>query len=70
MQHQLFACLVLKNFLKTDYRGLVQHLKDCTALCTTIELNTVPHFTTFQKAAKRLLISRNAQKLLDETVRR
>ena len=22
-QHQLFACLVLKNFLKTDYRGLV-----------------------------------------------
>jgi hypothetical protein len=21
-QHQLFACLVLKNFLKTDYRGV------------------------------------------------
>lgn len=69
-QHQLFACLVLKNFLKTDYRGLVHHLRDCSALCSAIELNLVPHFTTFQKAAKRLLISRNAQKLLDETVRR
>lgn len=27
-QHQLFACLVLKNFLKTDYRGVVAHLAD------------------------------------------
>lgn len=25
-QHQLFACLVLKTLLKTDYRGLVGHL--------------------------------------------
>jgi hypothetical protein len=25
-QHQLFACLVLKNFLRTDYRGLAAHL--------------------------------------------
>lgn len=69
-QHQLFACLVLKNFLKTDYRGLVHYLKDCPTLCTAIELKAVPHFTTFQKAGKRLLVSRNARKLLDETVRR
>jgi hypothetical protein len=27
-QHQLFACLVLKNFLKTDYRGVAAHLAD------------------------------------------
>lgn len=25
-QHQLFACLMLKNFLKTDYRGMVAQL--------------------------------------------
>ena len=25
-QHQLFACLVLKQFLKIDYRGLTAHL--------------------------------------------
>jgi len=54
-QHQLFACLVLKEFLKTDYRGLVGVLADCTDLCAAIELEPVPHFTTFQKAADRLL---------------
>ena len=27
-QHQLFACLVLKNFFKTDYRGVVAQLED------------------------------------------
>ena len=30
---QLFACLVLKTFLKTDYRGLVEHLADHSDLC-------------------------------------
>jgi len=68
-QHQLFACLVLKNFLKTDYRGVAQQLCDCPALCEAIELKCVPHFTTLQKAARRLLISSSAQRLLGETVR-
>jgi hypothetical protein len=27
-QHQLFAILALKTFLKTDYRGVVQFLAD------------------------------------------
>ena len=68
-QHQLFACLVLKNFLRTDYRGLVESLSDCDSLCKAIELQSVPHYTTFQKAAKRLLVSKPSKKLLDETVR-
>ncbi len=54
-QHQLFACLVLKEFLKTDYRGLVNFLADCASLRAAIELEHVPHFTTVQKAADRLL---------------
>jgi hypothetical protein len=54
-QHQLFACLVLKEFLKTDYRGVSQHLADCPDLGETIELHVVPHWTTLQKAADRLL---------------
>ena len=69
-QHQLFACLILKAFLKTDYRGLVAHLSDCPNLCEAIELNRVPHFTTLQKAARRLLRSKHVDRLLDETVRR
>ncbi len=54
-QHQLFACLVLKEFLKTDYRGVVGVLTDCPDLCAAIELEHVPHYTTLQKAADRLL---------------
>jgi hypothetical protein len=68
-QHQLFACLVLKNFLKTDYRGVTAHLQDCPALQELLELDKVPHYTTLQKAAHRLLKSASAKKLLDATVR-
>jgi hypothetical protein len=54
-QHQLFACLALKDFLKLDYRGVWQLLLDTPDLCAVIELTTVPHWTTLQKAADRLL---------------
>lgn len=67
-QHQLLACLVLKEFLKTDYRGVVCFLADCPDLCAVIELKTVPHFTTLQKAADRLLRKRPADRLLDATI--
>jgi hypothetical protein len=43
-QHQLFACLVLKGSLKTDYRGVVAHLADCTSLVEVLGLTTVPHY--------------------------
>lgn len=68
-QHQLFACLVLKNFLKTDYRGVCAALCDCPALREVLGLEHVPHYTTLQKAAQRLLVSHFARKLLSETVR-
>ena len=68
-QPQLFACLVLKEFLKADYRKLAAVLRDCPDLCGTIALEVVPHFTTFQKAAQRLLAVPPARRLLDKTVR-
>jgi hypothetical protein len=68
-QHQLFACLVLKSFLRTDYRGVVVHLADCPSLVETLGLARVPHYTTLQKAARRLLASAPAKRLLDATVR-
>jgi probable HAF family extracellular repeat protein len=67
-QHQLFACLVLKSFLKTDYRGLAAHLADCPSLLEVLKLSTVPHYTTLQKAARRLLAATPARRLLDATV--
>jgi Transposase DDE domain len=69
-QPQLFACLVLKEFLRLDYRKLSAFLQDTPELARTIELDPVPHFTTFHKAASRLLRSQRADRLLSETVRR
>ena len=66
---QLFACLVLKEFLRLDYRKLSALLEDAPSLTAVIALTKVPHYTTFQKAAQRLLLARHAQRILDETVR-
>ncbi|MBM4030029.1 MAG: transposase [Planctomycetes bacterium] len=69
-QPQLFVCLVLKEFFKTDYRGIAGILADSTDLRQAIGLQTVPHFTTLQKAAPRLLRNPRVQQLLDQTVQR
>ena len=37
-QPQLFACLALKSFFKTDYRGIAAYLKDLPELCKAIGL--------------------------------
>lgn len=68
-QHQLFACLVLKNFLKTDYRGVVAHLADHPSLVELLQLRCVPHFTTLQKASRRLLACGRVRRLLTSTIR-
>jgi hypothetical protein len=68
-QHQLFACLVLKNFLRTDYRGIVAHLADHPSLLKLLELRCVPHFTTLHKASRRLLAAASARRLLKRTIR-
>lgn len=53
-QAQLFSILVLREFFKTDYRGIVQLLDDFSDLRTVLGLKKVPHFTTLQKAQQRL----------------
>lgn len=67
-QPQLFACLVLKEFCRRDYRGIVVMLHDLPDLCQTIELWVVPHFTTLHKAAQRLLRLRFVRRLLATTL--
>jgi len=69
-QPQLFACLVLKEFEKKDYRGVCRLLEDCDDLRQAIGLRLVPHFTTLQKASRRLLKAAGVRRLLDGTVRR
>jgi hypothetical protein len=53
--HQLFAVLVLKTFLKTDYRGVARFLDDFAELRADLGLAKVPHFSTLCYAAGRLL---------------
>lgn len=69
-QPQLFACLVLKTFLKTDYRGVAEHLADHSDVRAALALARVPHFTTLQKASQRLLRQPRARRLFRTTVRR
>lgn len=54
-QHQLFAILSLKTFLKVDYRGVVAVLKDFAELRDDLALNKVPHYSTLSYAEGRLL---------------
>ncbi len=69
-QPQLFACLVLKVFFKSDYRGIAQLLTDLTDLRRALGLSHVPHFTTLHKACRRLLTLPRANGLLSVTLRR
>src|SRR3954467_12881030 len=54
-QHQLFAVLALKTFLKTDYRGVAQFLADFAELRDDLGLTGVPHYSTLCYAEQRLL---------------
>jgi len=65
---QLFACLVLRKFHKTDYRGIVAILTDNPTLCKDIALQKVPHFTTLQKAERKLLDDLSHRNMLDQTL--
>ena len=69
-QPQLLACLVLKEFLRLDYRGFAEHLAEHAEMTAILGLGRVPHFTTFQKAARRLLKAAPAGELFDAVLDR
>src|SRR5260221_10710485 len=54
-QHQLFAVLVLRQFLRMDYRGIVQLLSEWAELREALGLQRVPHYSTLCYAEQRLL---------------
>ena len=54
-QPQLFALLALKQFFKTDYRGMAAILADSSDLRAALRLAKVPHYSTLAYAAARLL---------------
>lgn len=54
-QPQLFALLVLRQFLNTDYRGIVALAAEWSDLRRVLGLSRVPHYSTLAHAAPRLL---------------
>jgi hypothetical protein len=54
-QHQLLAILVLRQFFRTDYRGIVALLDDFSELRRELSLTKVPHYSTLCYAEQRLL---------------
>jgi hypothetical protein len=53
-QHQLFALLSLREFLRLDSRGLEAVLRDWAELRDALGLKRVPDHSTIQRAARRL----------------
>src|SRR3982751_6383862 len=54
-QPQLFALLVLKQFLRTDYRGLVAFVAEWQEVCQALGLREVAHYANLDHPARRLL---------------
>ena len=52
---QLFALLALRQFLRTDYRGVVALVAEWRELREILGLTKVPHHATPAHAAPRLL---------------
>lgn len=66
---QLFAVMVLRKFFKRDYRGTIAYLAEWQELRDILEFDEkIPHFTTPQKASKKILTDALMRKLLKQTL--
>ena len=59
-QAQLFALLVLRQFLRTDYRGVVAPVAEWAELRRALGLPKVPHYSTLAHASRRILADAEA----------
>ena len=65
-QAQIFALLVLRQFFKTDYRGMIRILQDTPKIREALGLTKLPHFTTLQKAHQRMLKKTSSRACLQQ----
>jgi hypothetical protein len=64
-QRQLMTCLILRAYLKTTYRGVLDLLATSSGLRQQMGLtDKLPHFTTLQKFSTRSQVLAIAQKLV------
>ncbi len=50
-QEQLLTCLILRAYLKTTYRGVIEVLEVSDALRERLGLQALPHYSTLKKFA-------------------
>lgn len=67
-QPQLFSILVLRQFFKTDYRGIVVLLDEWAELRSTLGLKPVPNYSTLCYAERRLCTQPVFDPLLQQTI--
>jgi hypothetical protein len=69
-QPQLFACLVVKEFRRLDYRSVWVLLQEWPELRKVLGLTKTPHYTTLWAAGKRLLGKPKAAAILSGVLER
>lgn len=65
-QAQIFAILVLRQFFKTDYRGIICILEAHQGIQEILGLHKLPHYTTLQKAQQRMLKKKSSRDCLQQ----
>jgi len=69
-QEQLLTCLILRAYLKTTYRGVIEVLEVSDALQQRIGLNALPHYSTLKKFADRSSVLEIVDVMLHELVQK
>jgi hypothetical protein len=69
-QRQLMACLILRAYLKTTYRGVLELLSVSPSLRACLGLGeALPHYTTLQKFSARNQVLAIADKMIQSIAR-
>lgn len=68
-QSQLITCLVLRAYLKTTYRGIIEILEASDALRERMGLKRLPHYSTLKKFADRSEVLHIIDCMLQDIVR-
>src|SRR5258708_6049013 len=69
-QRQLMACLILRAYLKTTYRGVLEFLSVSPALRKHLGLgDKLPHYTTLQKFSARSKVLEIADAMIQSIAR-
>ena len=68
-QAQLLTCLILRAYLKTTYRGVIEFLEVSESLRKAMGLKRLPHYSTLKKFADRSSVLEIIDAMLLEIVR-